>query len=108
LTLAVTIRYDNPANVDKVAQVQDKIEVVKTTMKENIQQLLINEEKMQRIETATEHLNEQSSAFKSGAKDLAAKMWWKKLKMRLLIGGLILTVLTIIIVPFAVSSSSKK
>ncbi len=101
-------RYDNPANIDKVAAVQDKIDVVKTTMKENIQQLLINEEKLERIETAAVHLNEQSVAFQHGAKDLSNKMWWKMWKMRLLIGGLIVAVLLIIIVPVAVADSNSK
>lgn len=93
--------------MDKVAAVQDKIDVVKTTMKENIQQLLINEEKLERIETAAVHLNEQSVNFQRGAKDLSNKMWWKMWKMRLLIGGLIIAVLLIIIVPVAVSNSSS-
>ncbi len=76
-------------------------------MKENIQQLLVNEEKLERIEASTLHLNEQAGAFKHSSKDLANKMWWTMWKMRLLIGGLITAVLILIIVPIAVSSSKK-
>jgi len=101
-------RFQNPANVDKLAEVQEKIDVVKTTMKENIQQLLVNNEKLEQIEMAAEHLNNQSVDFKRGAKELSNKMWWKMWKMRLLIGGLITAVLIIIIVPIAVSSSNSK
>ncbi len=100
-------RYEFPGNVDKMAQVHDKIEVVKSTMKENIQQLLLNEEKLERIETAAVQLNEQAGRFKEGSKELSNKMWWKMWKMRLLIGGLIVAVLIILIVPVAVSNSNN-
>ena len=71
-------------------------------MKENIQQLLINQENLEKIESAAIHLNEQSVAFHSGSKQLANKMFWKMWKMRILIGFLVTAVLIIIIVPFAV------
>jgi hypothetical protein len=87
--------------------VQEKVDIVKTTMKENIQQLLQNEEKLERIESAAAHLNEQSIAFKQNAKELSNKMWWKMWKMRIAIGFLIIAVLLIIIVPTAVTASKK-
>jgi hypothetical protein len=76
-------------------------------MKENIQQLLVNQEKLENIEQAAIHLNEQSNHFRKNAKQLTDKMWWKMWKMRLLIGGLITAVLIILIVPIAVTSSSS-
>jgi hypothetical protein len=104
----IIYRYNNPANSDKITAVQEKIDIVRTTMKDNIQQLLMNQEKMESIETAAIHLNEQSQTFKKSAKQLTDKMWWKMWKMRLLIGGLIIAVLVILIVPIAVTSSNKK
>ena len=103
-------RFADPSAQDKLVAVSEKIEVVKTTMKDNIQQLLLNEEKMQHIEAASESLNQKSIAFQQGSKQLSDKMFWKMWKMRILIGGLIIAVLIIIIVPTAVSMSpsSKK
>jgi ribosomal protein L14E/L6E/L27E len=103
-------RYENPANVDKLVAVSEKVEVVKTVMKDNINELLQNTEKLEDIEKKSELLNKQASDFSKGTKDLATKMFWKKWKMRLLIGGLITAVLILIIVPTAVSASqtSKK
>ena len=86
---------------------QDKIEFVKTTMKDNIQQLLINQESLDRIESATLHLNEQSVAFRSGTKQLANKMFWKVLKMRLLIAFIVIAILVIIIVPIVLMNQKK-
>eukprot|EP01038_Epipyxis_sp_PR26KG_P009628 gene9628-12964_t len=103
-------KFENPANVDKLAAVTDKVEIVKSTMKESIQQLLINEEKMNQIEAAAVHLNEQSVVFNKSATQLKDKMWWKMWKMRLLIGGLVVSVLLIIILTLTVSvgGTSKK
>jgi hypothetical protein len=93
--------------VDKLSAVTDKLEVVKTVMKDNIQALLINDEKLKNIEIASDQLNETSKAFSKSATQLKDKMWWKMWKMRLLIGGLIIAVLIIIIVPIAVISNKK-
>lgn len=100
-----SIRYSDPAPHDTLTAVKEKVDIVTTNMKENIQQVLQNQEKIEKIEAAAIQLNETSQAFKSNSKNLAQKMLWKKWKMRLLIGGLIIAVLIIIIVPFAVQAN---
>lgn len=89
-------------------EVKAKIEVVKMTMQENIQQLLVNDEKLSRIEGATVQLGEQSLAFRQSSKAVADRMWWQMWKTRLAIIGAVVCVLLIIIVPIAVSSSSSQ
>jgi hypothetical protein len=73
-------------------------------MQENIQQLLLNEEKLGRIESATVQLGEQSLAFRNSSKAVADRMWWQMWKTRLVIIGVVVGVLLIIIVPIAVTS----
>jgi ribosomal protein L11 methylase PrmA len=81
-------------------------------MKENIEAVLNNTQKLEEIEEKAENLNKQSEDFRNRSKDLATKMFWKKWKMRFLFAFLIISVLLIIIVPTAVSAqaanSSKK
>jgi hypothetical protein len=107
---AIANKYADPSSVDKITAVQEKLDVVKSNMKENIQQILQNQESIERIELASVQLKEMASDFKDGAKSLKDKMFWKKWKMRLLIGFLVTAVLVVIIVPIAVASSksSKK
>ena len=95
--------FENPAS-DHIETVKTKIEVVKTNMKENIQNLLINEEKMGRIESATVQLSEQSLAFRNSSKTLVNQMWWKMWKTRLLIAAVVVCVLLVIIVPIVMVS----
>lgn len=94
--------------MDKLAQTHEKIEVVKTSMKENIQQLLLNSDKLEHIENATIHLNEQSQQFSRSSREMQRKMFWKMWKMRLIIIAVVLIILIIIIVPVAVTASKTK
>lgn len=82
--------------------------MVKTVMQENIQQILINQEQVDKINSSAEHLTEQSLAFKSTTKELRNKMFWKMVKMRLLIGGVIVAVLVVIIVPTVIMLQGAK
>jgi glutamate 5-kinase len=88
--------------------VQSKLDVVKTVMQDNIQQILINQEQVDRINSSAERLTEQSLAFKSTTNELRNKMFWKMVKMRLLIGGIIVCVLVVIIVPIVIMTKSTK
>ena len=76
-------------------------------MQDNISKILENQVLVEEIDAKAVHLNEEAEKFKSGAKDLSTKMFWKKWKMRLLLGFLITAVLIIIIAPIASTSSSS-
>jgi hypothetical protein len=101
--LYVLCRHGSPP-ADSLEEVKAKIDVVKTAMQENIQQLLVNDEKLARIEGASVQLGEQSLAFRNSSKAVADRMWWQVWKTRLAIIGAVVCVLLIIIVPIAASS----
>lgn len=104
----VADKYADPAAADQLVAVQAKIDVVKTEMQQNIQQLLINTEQMKHIEESAEELNTKSEEFKKGTKELRHKMWLKNIKMKLLLGGLIIAVLLIIIVPVVITTQGAQ
>ena len=101
-------RYKNPAAFDSIAAVQGKLDVVTTVMQENIQQILMNQEQVDRINSSAERLTEQSLAFKSTTNELRNKMFWKMVKMRLLIGGIIIVLIVVIIVPVVIMMQSQE
>jgi hypothetical protein len=84
---------------DKLHNIHEKLDVVKTTMQENIQQILLNQESVDRINSSAEHLTEQSIAFKSSTKELRNRMFWKMVKMRLLIFSVICALTAVIVAP---------
>jgi hypothetical protein len=100
-------KYDNLAEVDKLASVTRKVESVKLVMQENIDVALQNCVKLESIEKQAEELQQQAGVFKRNANELKNKMWWKNMKMKLIIGGTIAVVLTIIIVIIACQVKKK-
>ena len=56
----------------------------------------------------TEELQQQAGVFKKNANELKNKMWWKNMKMWLIIGAIVLIITAIIIgVAVAYSKGSK-
>ncbi|CAM9103168.1 unnamed protein product [Phaeothamnion confervicola] len=95
------IKYDDLKNVDRLASVHDKVNVVKTIMEDNIAQLLANEEQLQRVADNAENLNEQAKVFQNRAVHLRRQMRCKAIKMWLLLALVIVVVLIIVITPIA-------
>jgi hypothetical protein len=104
------LRYDNLNEVDKLAAVTSKVESVKLVMQDNVEIALQNCVRLESIEKAAEELQQQAGVFKRSAHDLRKKMWWKNLKMKLILAFVILIVLAAIIIPTAVflNAQSKK
>lgn len=128
LLLSTCQKYDNLAEVDKLAAVQKKVESVKLVMQENVDIALQNCVKLETIEKAagesillfmisfdsidfsflfSEELQQQAGVFKRNANELKKKMWWKNIKMKLIIGFIILAILGIIIGVAVAMSKSK-
>ena len=70
LFVALYEKYGNPSKFDQLTSVQTKLDVVKSNMKENIQQMLQNDDLVAKIDVSAEKLNDQAVAFKKGAKEL--------------------------------------
>jgi len=92
-------KYEDPSKVDKTAKVLGQVDAVKGQMQSNIANMLKNTEKADSMADKSAQLNEQASVFKKKAVDLKKNMWWKNMKMTLLLGGLVAVILIAILVP---------
>jgi len=90
---ACCVKFDNLAAVDRLAAVNKKVESVKLQMQENVDMALQNCVKLEALERDAEELQQQAGVFKHNAKELKKKMWWKKIKMQLLVGFILLAAL---------------
>lgn len=90
-------KYNNPESFDSLSKVNNKIEQTKFIMQENIEQSLANTIKLETIELKSEELQQSAGIFRYNAKELKNKMWWKNMKMKLMIGSVIAIILIIII-----------
>jgi len=90
-------KYDNLQEVDKLSAVKGKVDAVKIVMQENVDLALQNTVKLESIERAAEELQQQAGVFKRNANELKKKMWWKNIKMKLIIAFIILAIIGIIV-----------
>ena len=86
---------DNPA-ADSFGKVKNQIEDVKGVMVENIEKVLARGEKIELLVDKTEALNASAKKFQKASKSLKDAMWWKNVKMYLMIFALVAAVATII------------
>mmetsp|Transcript_96875 Transcript_96875/g.145115 ORF Transcript_96875/g.145115 Transcript_96875/m.145115 type:complete len:254 (-) Transcript_96875:90-851(-) len=92
-------KYEDPSKVDKTASVLGQVDAVKGQMQDNISNMLKNVDKAESLADKSDQLNEQASVFKKRSTDLKKQMQWKNLKMTLLLGGIVLLILIIVLVP---------
>ena len=86
---------DNPA-ADAFGKVKNQIEDVKGVMVENIEKVLARGEKIELLVDKTEALNQSAQKFKKASKSLKDAMWWKNVKMWLLIFAIVTAAIVII------------
>ena len=71
-------------------------------MRDNVNKVLERDVKLSELDTRAEDLEAASNSFATSAKKVRKKMWWENLKMKLIIGGVVLAILIIIITIIAV------
>lgn len=80
-----------------VKEVIYKVEEVKNVMHENIEKAVQNCVKLETIDRAAEDLMKEAGAFQINAKKLKNKLWWKNIKLWLIISCIIIIIIGIII-----------
>ena len=90
-------KYNNINMVDPIVRAQNKIDNVKSIMQQNIELALVSCEKLESIEKQTQELQASAGFFKKKTGDLKRKMWWRNIKTKLLIGGVILVIIGIFV-----------
>mmetsp|Transcript_11254 Transcript_11254/g.31136 ORF Transcript_11254/g.31136 Transcript_11254/m.31136 type:complete len:138 (-) Transcript_11254:796-1209(-) len=103
-TLMQTVcdKYADLSNVDKTSSLLGQVDAVKGTMQDNIANMLKNTEKAENLAEKSDQLNEQASVFKKRSTDLRKQMRWKNLKMTLMLGGFVLLIVLVVVVPIIV------
>lgn len=81
--------WSDPRN-DKINQMKKDIDDTKNIMVQNIEKVLERGERIDLLVTRTEEMQEQSYKFKSGATDLKKKLWWKNVKLWIVIAVLVI------------------
>ncbi|KAK2883598.1 hypothetical protein Q8A67_017235 [Cirrhinus molitorella] len=84
---------------DKIRQVQSQVDEVIDVMQENISKVIERGERLDELQDKSESLSDNASAFSSRAKQLHRRMWWRDMKMKMIIALVVVILLLIIIIP---------
>ncbi|EGG17843.1 synaptobrevin domain-containing protein [Cavenderia fasciculata] len=91
--------YSNNAGADKLSRTQAEVDEVKNILVSDIApQLLKRGEKIEILVDRTESLNQQSFKFKKQSKQLKCAMWWKNVKLMLIIALVVAIIIFFIVV----------
>ncbi|KAI5090473.1 vesicle-associated membrane protein 4 isoform X1 [Silurus meridionalis] len=82
---------------DKIRHVQSQVDEVIDVMQENISKVIERGERLEDLQDKSESLSDNASAFSSRAKQLHRRMWWKDIKMKMIVALVIVILLLIII-----------
>lgn len=86
---------ENP-NADSFGKVRGQLNDVKDVMVKNIESVLQRGEKIELLVDKTEALSQSAKRFQTQSKSLKQAMWWKNVKMWLLIAAVVLIISLVI------------
>jgi hypothetical protein len=86
-------------NGEKLALVQEQLEITKNIMQDNIQLILQREEQLQDLQERTTRLQDMALDFKTRSKTVRQKMMWQNARHGVMLGGAISATVAIVVVP---------
>ncbi|KAH8823387.1 synaptobrevin-domain-containing protein [Flagelloscypha sp. PMI_526] len=82
----------------KTAAIQQQIDDTVGIMRDNITKVAERGERLDSLQDKTDTLAVSAQGFRRGANKVRKNMWWKDMKMRLIIGAAIAVIIVIIVV----------
>ncbi|KAJ1931335.1 Vesicle membrane receptor protein (v-SNARE), partial [Linderina pennispora] len=82
---------------NKGQEVQRQVDEVVGIMQENINKVMEREERLDTLQNKTEQLNEGARQFRRGATDVRKKMWWRDMKLKIIIAVIIIILIVVIV-----------
>lgn len=92
------------AGSSRTAQIQAQIDETVGVMRDNINKVNERGENLDSLQDKTDNLSVSAQGFRRGATRVRKRMWWKDMKMRLIIIVGIIALLCIIIIPAVVKT----
>jgi len=82
----------------KTAAIQAQIDDTVGIMRDNITKVAERGERLDQLQDKTDNLAISAQGFRRGADRVRKNMWWKDMKMRIIIGVVIAVIIVIIVV----------
>ncbi|KAI9018966.1 vesicle-associated membrane protein 1 [Hyaloraphidium curvatum] len=91
------------AGSSKTAEVQAQVDEVVQIMQQNVNKVVQRGEALESLQTKTDDLQQSSLQFKRGANAVRKEMWWRDMKLKIILGVVIAIILIIVIVVIVTS-----
>jgi vesicle-associated membrane protein 7 len=95
-TMQKQMAYYNSPSADEISRINNKLDLTKTVMVENIEKILERGEKLELLVDKTDQLQQQAFKFEKSSKQLKSAMYWRRIKLYLLVFFLVALVIWII------------
>jgi len=90
--------YQNPSNINKIAEIQNDVNSLKVDMKKNINKMVESVESVENLQNKSEQLKLESEDYKKNSVELRKITWWQNFKLWIIIIGVILIIVGIVLV----------
>ncbi|XP_042217765.1 vesicle-associated membrane protein 2-like isoform X1 [Homarus americanus] len=92
----------------RMQQTQAQVDEVVGIMRVNVERVLERDQRISELDDRADALQQGASQFEQQAGKLKRKMWWKNLKMMIIMGVIGIIVLIIIVGPYLPKGSENK
>jgi len=90
--------YQEPKNINKIAEIQSDVDSIKIDMKKNINKMVESVDDVNTLQNKSEALRLESNEYKKNAVEIRKITWWQNFKLWIILGGIVLILLIIIII----------
>ena len=94
---ATSMRDVHLQDMTKFAEVQTQVNEVTAIMKENVERVLLRDEKLNHLLDKSEELEQSSSRFSRLAKKLKSKFWWQNARTWFIVAGVVVVIVGVIV-----------
>ncbi|XP_046844169.1 synaptobrevin homolog 2-like isoform X1 [Xenia sp. Carnegie-2017] len=92
---------------DQLSKVKQDMDIVAKTMKNNMNKVLDRGSKLEDLQDKTDDLDMSAFKFVRGSRKLQRKMWWQNMKLKVLFGFILVSLLLVLIVSLVVTRKKK-
>ena len=90
--------YQNPSNINKIAEIQNDVNSLKVDMKKNINKMVESVDDVNELQNKSEQLKLETQDYKQNANEIRKITWWQNFKLWIILGLVVLILIIIIII----------
>ena len=89
--------YQDPKNMNKIAEIQSEVDSLKIDMRDNINKMVDSVDNVNELQGKTEALKFETDEYKDQSIQVRKITWWQNLKLWIILGIVVLIIIILII-----------